>query len=111
MWQPVALLIEQAGSKVPVHAASAAGGFAVCIRICIQLGKKLLNRAHAAGKHKSLVAVITAAPVAILKHLGHGNLGNFFTIAKNAKFGFTGEYFFAANKAGLTAFEGQSVIV
>jgi hypothetical protein len=42
---------------------------------------------------------------------GHGHLGHFFTITKNAKFGFASEHLFSTDQAGLTAFEGDAIIV
>ena len=63
------------------------------------------------GKHKCLIAVISTAPIAVLKYFGHGNLGDFFTIAKDAELGFTRENLFTAYQTGLATFKSDAIIV
>src|SRR5690349_22902304 len=50
------------------------------------------------------VAVVSCTEIALLKYLGHGQLWNLFSIAKNSKFGLTHEYFLAAKQTCFPAF-------
>jgi hypothetical protein len=75
------------------------------------LGEEGVHVADAFCEHEGLVAVVTASPIAMLENFGHGHLGHFFTVSKNAKFGFTSEHLFSTDQAGLTAFEGDAIIV
>src|SRR5690554_7794186 len=70
-------------------------------RFAIKQGKKVFWGGHACSQQKGLVAVVTRAPVALPELFGHGNLGHFFSISKNAEFGFPGEDFPACLHAHL----------
>ena len=65
-----------------------------------------MGRPFADGRGRAdarLVAVIAAAPVPRFEGPGHSDLGDFFAVSDDAKFGFAGQHLFAGKYAGFPA--------
>src|SRR5678815_4480970 len=92
------------------HLSSPAKGFFFKAGLGIKLCKKLLNRCQPRSKPKGLVAVVTRAKITGLEKFSHCHLGHLFTIAEDAKLGFTSEHFLASKQAGFPADTGPTVI-
>ena len=94
-----------------VHGTATGGGFFFNRSVGIQLGKEFLNVGKFKGEHERLVAVVSTAPIARFKYFSHGNLGDFFTIAEDAKFCFTGKHFFSSDERGVATLIGDFVVL
>ena len=82
----------------------------VNVRIRVQLGKKVVKINYAQGQHQGLVAVVPCPEIPFAECFGHGHLGNFLAVAKDAEFGPAFHDFHAPQYAGVAAFDTQTVI-
>ena len=97
--------------EMRVHLPPGAVGIVGRIRIGIQLGEEFGEGCLPRGKSEGLIPVIARKEVTRLEKLGGGYLGHFFTVAKNAEFGFAGKYLLAAEQAGFPAFASYAVVL
>ena len=108
--EPVAILIDQARGKMAVHVAPAGVGFKGRVGMRVKLREELLKREQVQGEHPGLVAVIARAPVAFLKSMGDGELGQFLAVAEDAELGFAGQHLAPADDGRLARAVSQAVI-
>jgi hypothetical protein len=80
------------------------------VGVGVELGEELLDRCHAQGEHRRLVAVVARAHVAGAHGASHRHLRHFLAVAEDAELGLAGEHFLAADEAHLAAAVGPAVI-
>ena len=71
---PSAVIVEEAGGKVPSHLSSCRSGFALDVSIRIQCSEVLFDVQQPFGHHQGLVSVVTGTPIPIADDFGQSNL-------------------------------------
>src|SRR2546425_3361601 len=110
LWQPPAVLVEEARRKVAWHLPS--GGCELELRIGrgVELREELRQIGHDGREHERLVAVVAGTPIAVSEEFRECQLRDLLAVAEDAEAGLAGEDFTPPDHARRAAADRESVV-